>query len=848
MNQETMPLLQKLQTYNREKDREHNELGEKERKEILSRFPVESWAKLALERYALGLENSDTYSWWLEFGSPHLGSMAGGSARKHVIYKKKGESGWYFPRKYNTLEEAWNAVRSGFVKAFEFAKEGQWADVDGIESLLGAGALRVKTMHVYFPDQILPISSKDHMVHFLELLGVPRTETKDLKRVALNRKLLSKLREVPELQDWTTNELGLLLYDWADPRQTHRVVKIAPGENARYWGDCVANQYICVGWDGVGDLREFEAFEDFREKFDQVYTDHYKGHKATLNKKAKEVWTLLELEPGDVVIANQGISKILAIGRVVDPGYEWRSERQEYRHTVKVEWDESYAQDISPQAKWGTVTVSPVSIDLYQRILAKKAGVVTKPPLVPTDPLMLRISDSLEQKNQTILYGPPGTGKTYYARRFAIWWLLQRQGDVNAQSVLIDDQALVAAEQKLKTVQLSRKVWWVVANPKEWTWDQLFKDGRVTYRYGRLQRNYPLVQPKDLVIGYQSTPDKRIVALAEVSKGIDQTKRAEPTIELKPLRRVNNGSTYNDLAEDSRFKDSEPMRFRCQGTLFGLTSSEAEYLESILVDRDPELVDVFKLDGGVGQLTWVTFHPSYSYEDFIEGFRPVDAGQSLVLRLEDGVFKKICREAQTHPDRPYLLVVDEINRANVAKVLGELITLLEKDKRGMVVTLPQSKESFAIPPNVYLLGTMNTADRSIKLLDAALRRRFAFLELMPDVEVLRGATVNDLPLDDFLETLNRRIAQKEGREKQIGHAYLMDNGQPISDSEEFARRFRQEILPLLQEYCYDDYAALATYLGEKLVDSKNQILNEDLLADDNALIDALAESIKVEEG
>src|SRR5690606_18660653 len=119
-------------------------------------------------------------------------------------------------------------------------------------------------------------------------------------------------------------------------------------------------------------------------------------------------------------------------------------------------------------------------------------------------------------------------------------------------------------------------------------------------------------------------------------------------------------------------------------------------------------------------LTRLTFHASYSYEDFIEGFRPVAAKDgNLALRLEDGIFKRVCREAQANPDKPYLVLIDEINRANVAKVLGELITLLERDKRGMRVSLPQSKESFTIPPNVYVLATMNTADRSIKLLDAA---------------------------------------------------------------------------------------------------------------------------------
>ena len=171
--------------------------------------------------------------------------------------------------------------------------------------------------------------------------------------------------------------------------------------------------------------------------------------------------------------------------------------------------------------------------------------------------------------------------------------------------------------------------------------------------------------------------------------------------------------------------------------------------------------------------------------------------------------------------------------------------MLEKDKRGVTLTLPQSKEVFQIPANVFMLGTMNTADRSIKLMDTALRRRFAFIEVMPDLEILRGAAINELPLDDFLEVLNHRIVKVEGREKQIGHAYLMENDQPITDSKEFGNRFRQDILPLLQEYCYDDYSALEDFLSSDLVDSENQTLEFELINDDDKLISELAKIVKI---
>jgi len=389
----------------------------------------------------------------------------------------------------------------------------------------------------------------------------------------------------------------------------------------------------------------------------------------------------------------------------------------------------------------------------------------------------------------------------------------------------------------------------VVANPKEWNWERLFKEKRVSYRYGRLKRNYPHVKQGDLVVGYQSTPEKRIVALAQVTKAFGIHEGNAPTIEIAPLVRLKNGLTYDELAADRLLRSSEPMRFRNQGTLFGLTTDEADHLLSILAERDPEAQPYVEGDDAVGAITKLTFHPSYSYEDFVEGFRPHDTGEgSLSLRLTDGIFKRVCQAALAQPSRKFLLLVDEINRANLAKVFGELVTLLEVDKRGMLVTLPQSKESFCIPPNVYLLGTMNTADRSIKLLDAALRRRFAFIELMPNIEVLRGAKVGLLALDDFLEELNRRIAKSEGREKQIGHSFLLEGEEPLVDADEFARRFRQEILPLLQEYCYDDYGALASYIGNRLVDREARTLDHERLNNADELLTALEEEFGRPEG
>jgi 5-methylcytosine-specific restriction protein B len=316
--------------------------------------------------------------------------------------------------------------------------------------------------------------------------------------------------------------------------------------------------------------------------------------------------------------------------------------------------------------------------------------------------------------------------------------------------------------------------------------------------------------------------------------------------EVVPIRKVMNGPSWEEILERQDLKNSEPVRFNNQGTLFSLTPQEVEYLADMIGEKDPESAKLLS-EETLGALTWTTFHPSYSYEDFVEGLRPFDAGEGRVgLRLEDGLFKRLCRTAEAKPNQRFLLIIDEINRANVSKVFGELITVLERDKRGLPVVLPQSKESFSVPSNVYILATMNTADRSIRLLDSALRRRFAFRELMPDSGKLEGAAVAGLALDELMETLNTRIAKHVGREKQLGHSYFLDAGQPVTDPDQFAQRFQQEILPVLQEYCYDDFSALTNYLGSKLVDVEEQRFNEDLLNDPNELIAALIQMVAEE--
>ena len=232
----------------------------------------------------------------------------------------------------------------------------------------------------------------------------------------------------------------------------------------------------------------------------------------------------------------------------------------------------------------------------------------------------------------------------------------------------------------------------------------------------------------------------------------------------------------------------------------------------------------------------VTFHQSYGYEEFVEGLRPVimegseiadddgdEAGEDsragvVHYEIRDGIFKRLCKRARNNPDDHFAIIIDEINRGNISKIFGELITLIEADKRegmenAISVKLPYSGEDFSIPQNVDIIGTMNTADRSLAVLDTALRRRFAFVEMMPDYKVLKDITVDGIKMDELLRRLNERIEVLYDRDHMIGHAYFI----PLRDQptlEHLGQIFQQRIIPLLQEYFFDDWEKIRLVLGD----------------------------------
>jgi len=240
-----------------------------------------------------------------------------------------------------------------------------------------------------------------------------------------------------------------------------------------------------------------------------------------------------------------------------------------------------------------------------------------------------------------------------------------------------------------------------------------------------------------------------------------------------------------------------------------------------------------------------TFHPAYGYEDFLEGYRPKTIKDQMVFALKDGIMKKLCLDAIGNPNYKFYLIIDEINRGDIPRIFGELLTVIEKDKRGKNILLSVSGEQFYVPDNLYVIGTMNTADRSIALLDTALRRRFGFIELMPDVDVLGNTVLESIPLGPWLSALNSKICEHIGRDArnlQVGHSYLLENGQPITSFSKFARVIQDDIIPLIEEYCYEDYDTMNKILGKSFVYEINQRIHADLF--DPAKKDDLIQALK----
>jgi 5-methylcytosine-specific restriction protein B len=668
--------------------------------------------------------NQSSLVYWLEFKNDDefpavFGSIAGGSALKFGIYRRRENGAWMtgspqHQRELSVAEAVQIARRNRdqliagarLLEALPPRYDDETylqlqAQMDEQAPDVSRAAWGHKYFSLLYPDKLDDFHSEEFQrFHLIKLLQMPP---------AGSGRYLAAGRYVA-----IAAELGMPLNHLTTALNTFngrpgRIWRVGTrlGERDSIWHLMRDNECVAIGWPELGNLSWVEHNRPSREKVRDLLRRDYAYDNRVASRKAGEIIDFVSaIEEDDLVVAADG-ERLLGIGRVTGSYRYGADQHPDAPHQRPVEWlsMQPWKLPVSEGLRTTAWKIRQeenlVAVERHVRSAPESVAGDAKPePSTPRkrlDGVSGRIQAVLERKGQVILYGPPGTGKTYHARNAA------------------RDLAAISAFGK--------------------HYCELDAAGRA------------------LVEGSETAP---------------------------------------------------------------------------------------------GLLRMCTFHPSYGYEDFIEGYRPREgAGGQLVFGREDGIFKRLCADAAADPDRKFYLLIDEINRGDVSRIFGELMTLLEKDKRGQFVYLPLSGERFAVPPNVFVIGTMNTADRSIALLDTALRRRFGFIELMPDMRALGDAVVGDsIPLGPWLQALNERLLSHVGRDArnlQIGHAYLLQEARPVTDFAQFRRILRDDILPLLQEYCYEDYSALAQILGKGLIDPARQRIQEELFAPDrrDELIQAL---------
>ncbi len=670
--------------------------------------------------------NKDSLVYWLEwksddeFETRKFGSIAGGSALKFRVFRRKETGNWQAgSEKGNrpediTLEQAISYARTHrdqlikgceVLEAFQTdATDEDYAELQDHMDELAPDVSRLAWGHKYFslmaPDKLDDYHSPVYQrFHLLKLLQLPPEG--DGRYICAGRFVAA------------ANEVGLNMNHFTSTLTSvqgglHRYWRIGTSggkTGTSYWRMMRDCSCAAVGWPKLGDISWVEFRKESRKKLKELLNEVHPNHPSAIGRDCSQlVQFVVVIAEGDIVLAANGMT-ILGIGRVVG-GYEYHSEF-DFPHQRQVEWLTCDEWQMPESSEGLQSTVRELG-KFNDNLLAIEQR-IQSPDISKNDddggdkpkrPIRLsgipgRIQSVLDRKGQVILYGPPGTGKTFWAERTA------------------NDLAAVSAF----------------------------------------------------------------------------------------------GKVYDSLNETER--------------------------KTVLGDGQSS-----------GLVRLCCFHPAYGYEDFLEGFRPVTDEGQVSFRLRDGVFKSLCHDASKSPERNFYLIVDEINRGDIPRIFGELLTVLERDKRGKRIVLPVSQEVFSAPRNVFLIGTMNTADRSISLLDAALRRRFGFVELMPDGTVLKDSAVSGIALRAWFDALNTRIREHIGRDArnlQIGHSYLMQSGSPLKDFASLKRAVRDDIIPLLEEYCYEDYTTLATILGDQLVDSAAQRICHELFDDgqESDLIQAL---------
>lgn len=612
-------------------------------------------------------------------------------------------------------------------------------------------------------------------------------------------------------QEWKLIEKNL---------QGRRVWLYKPGEQGSKWGLMCELGLMGIGWSKLGDLSHYTR-EQIKPKLDEFYPLDEDG------SRKNDVTTLYnfanEIKIGDMVLAMKGTTKILGYGEVKSDYFYDTSKDSDtidkFCSFREVEWTKKELDT----GRWARKTLT--NITTYKE---------TQDVLVCLLDMgfVKQIKDTKIPLNQ-ILYGPPGTGKTYNTIDKALEILCERgerdekkkkfdefvkQGQIGFvtfhQSYGYEDfvegiRPRLSGENDES--QISEKMEYEI------------KDGIFKSMCKEASKNYEKSQKDSSEVKQEIELDDLLEQYAtyiedELKEGKEpkfESKEWTSKMKIQGVHRLQNGD-FSSIVIGTN-KDSGVM----------------QRLTQKVIKRDYE-----KFKSGEIK-DWNDIKPSYESKSHRHG----NAGYYFTLYESIAEFEKEHYKPSTIPTlestldnrlKPYILIIDEINRGNISKILGELITLLEPSKRkgekeALEVKLPYSQEPFSVPNNLYIIGTMNTADRSIALLDTALRRRFEFIEMMPNPSELEKISCDDgeIDLKELLKAMNNRIEFLLDRERTIGHSFFFEKavnkgndsyGLTLTDLKAV---FKNKILPLLQEYFYDDYAKINAVLNNNgMLESK----------------------------
>jgi 5-methylcytosine-specific restriction protein B len=740
--------------------------------------------------------SKDSFTYWIESGLDELGSIWGGSSFKFGVFSRNNTDdktsdaklsysdthGWYSSLGASA-EEAFALVRGHVAQVATLAAQG---DLDGIEKFEHLGeAYKWKIAFHYQNRQspvIVDIFKKAPLAVFVG------------DTVARSMAVLQKAAVAKRPIDLGVLEFGRQIWEaWS--QKNLAIWKLSHGDQA------------------------FTSAERQQLLDSQLVAVHRDTSKEQGKKFADApVGALFFLCHGN---SPQRIGQFTSDAQPCDKGDGWL--QRSYRILKTALRTDRYTTNSKYWSPQGNSTFGQVgSHDLpefentllkpyFGTDLAELAGLSGEPIEAaslknaispsPSNPVPATATKPIDRALNRIYYGPPGTGKTYTLTR-----LLKQNYEQAMQLVSPEEWRSQVIAEKVAVLK-----WWECAAAALYDLGGRAKVSEIAA--------HPFIHA--------------IVTAKNRTQGVKQTLW---------------GTLQHHTIESSKTVNT---KLRMAPAIFDKTDDSEWLLAGDWQDVCEELISlVDQLKTGplnaeaVQRYSFVTFHQSYGYEEFVEGLRPVlnddaEAG-NIQYEIRPGVFKELCHKARLAPDQRFAMVIDEINRGNISKILGELITLIEADKRDPLdgsrppaeVTLAYSRDKFSVPANVDIIGTMNTADRSLALLDTALRRRFDFVALMPDTRSEKDpADADSAPLAGLVVTLdsglidvremlhriNQRIEALYDRDHCIGHAYFTALTQVPDGDLRFAaleQVFRNRIVPLLEEYFFEDWQKIRLVLGD----------------------------------